>query len=242
MNAASSKQLPASSLHRIILRFPLTIFFLLTYLFSWWSIPFGGQIPHGPALAALLVLAMSEGRFGLATLWRQFTHWRVGWYWYLAAPGIIVLYHLLALTLNLLQGATALNPLAAQGWQPQVMLLTLLLLGGEWEELGWSGYALPHLQERFAHLAYGPLLAGLIVGGFRAVWHLPLMAYVTDAYCRRLDRCVLPGRLLDRFVTRWRYSAGLLALLPGCVHFRSHLWLYTAPGGIGPPSKRKAAG
>src|SRR5262245_27108894 len=106
MNTSVAKPRSAFGLRRLLGRYPLTTFFVLTYALSWWSIPFGGQIPHGPALAAVVVLAVTEGRRGLSDLWRQFTRWRVGWYWYLAAPGIVVGYHLVALVLNLLRGAT----------------------------------------------------------------------------------------------------------------------------------------
>ena len=37
---------------------------------------------------------------------------------------------------------------------------------------GWTGYALPTLQER---LASRPLAASLILGALRSVWHLPLV-------------------------------------------------------------------
>jgi uncharacterized protein len=150
MNTAVAKSQPTVGLRHILGRYPLTIFFLLAYALSWWSIPFGGQIPHGPAVAAVLVLALTEGRRGLAALWRQFTHWRVAWYWYLAAPGIVVGYHLVALILNLLRDATLLESAALDGGRVLLALLPLLVLGGQWEELGWCGYALPRLQQRFA--------------------------------------------------------------------------------------------
>jgi uncharacterized protein len=177
MNTPLAKSQSAFGVRQILGRYPLTTFFLLTYALSWWSIPFGGQLPHGPALAAILVLAVTEGRHGLAGLWRQFTRWRVAWYWYCVAPGIVVGYHLVALGLNLLRGATLAETASLDGWRVLLLVLPLLALGGQWEELGWCGYALPRLQQRFAHLAYGPLIASLILGVLRGVWHLPLFAY-----------------------------------------------------------------
>lgn len=71
--------------------------------------------------------------------------------------------------INLLLGAT-LQPLEwSQVWPS---LLLLLFLGGQWEEPGWTAYALPKLQERFVGR---PLLASAILGSLRAVWHMPLM-------------------------------------------------------------------
>lgn len=31
-------------------------------------------------------------------------------------------------------------------------MIILLLMGGIWEEPGWTGYAFPRMRERFAHL------------------------------------------------------------------------------------------
>lgn len=151
-------------------------FVVITYLLSWWSAPFadGRIIPYGPALAALIVLAITMGRQGLGDWWRRITHWRVAWYWYVIGPGIIAAYISCAFALNVLLGANVMNyP------RPPALgtIITLLLLGGLWEEPGWSGYALPKLQERFANRSNGALLAALVVGLFRAIWHLPLFIY-----------------------------------------------------------------
>src|SRR5215213_5496709 len=50
------------------------------------------------------------------------------------------------------------------------ILLLIPGLGGTWEEPGWRGYALPHLQ-----VGLSALLASLILGVLWAFWHLPLM-------------------------------------------------------------------
>ena len=44
----------------------------------------------------------------------------------------------------------------------------LIALGPLGEELGWRGFLLPRLLERF-----GPLAAGLIVGTIWMAWHIP---------------------------------------------------------------------
>ena len=124
--------------------------------------------------AVVIVLAITLGRPGLRSLWHRIARRRVAWYWYLAGPALIVFYQGTALVINLLLGATVTNPphLPTTG-----MLLELLLLGGLWEEPGWTGYALPKLQERFSNRPNGKLLAALVVGVFRSIWHLPLFFY-----------------------------------------------------------------
>jgi hypothetical protein len=165
-----------SKTENIFAKYQLPLFLVLNYLLSWWSAPFmdGQLIPHGPALAALVALAVTSGRQGLRSWWLRITHWRVAWYWYLVGPALILGYQGIAFVINLLLGAAITNPpsLPSMG-----ILLELLLLGGLWEEPGWSGYALPKLQERFAEHRNGRLIAALSLGVFRAIWHLPLFIY-----------------------------------------------------------------
>lgn len=159
---------------------PLTLFYVVTLAFSWWPVPLmgGSLLPHGPFLAALLVLGLTEGRRGLAELFRRVGKWRVAWYWYLVAPGLVIGYLLVALALNLLLGARIAETahLRSAGVVAG-LVLELLIVGGLWEEPGWAGYALPRLQGRYAVRPYGLLMASLHLGALRALWHLPLVMY-----------------------------------------------------------------
>ncbi|NWG07109.1 MAG: CPBP family intramembrane metalloprotease [Chloroflexi bacterium] len=159
----------------LIQKYELPLFLLLTYALSWWSVPFaeGRIIPHGPALAALIVLGLAVGKQGLGEWWRRVTHWRVPFVWYLAGPAVILGYHAIGFVINLLLGAQLVSP-------PQLStgtFLMLLFVGGLWEEPGWSGYLLPKMKERFANLPNGSLIAALVTGLFRSIWHLPLFLY-----------------------------------------------------------------
>jgi hypothetical protein len=150
----------------------LALFFLLTYFLSWSPSPWinGAILPQGPAIAAVFIIALTSGRSGFAEYWRGLSLWRAGW-WYLVGPLLVVGYGAGAFALNRLIGAA---PVVA----PQVpgggTVGGLLLFGGQWEELGWTAYALPKLQQRLAGRANGLLLAVLVLGVFRALWHLPL--------------------------------------------------------------------
>lgn len=154
-------------------RYAIVLFFPLTYLLSWWSVLVpqaeGGILPYGPALAALILIALTEGRAGVSVWWKRVTNWRVSWIWYVIAPAIMIAFQLGGGLLNLLLGA-GLHPIELSNLWPSVIML--LFLGGQWEEPGWTAYALPKLQERFAGR---PLLASAILSVLRGVWHLPLV-------------------------------------------------------------------
>jgi hypothetical protein len=154
---------------------PLTWFVVAAYAFSWWSIPFadGGILPYGPFLAAVLLLGLTKGRSGLIELFRRMTTWQGGLKWLLIAPGLVILYLILAFLLNLLLGGSVTHTSHLSAVGPT--FLSLLLLGGMWEEPGWTGFALPLLQDRNATRPLGLLKASLLMGVIRAGWHLPRM-------------------------------------------------------------------
>jgi hypothetical protein len=97
----------AGGLRAFVVRHQMVIFVLLTYLISWsFVIPTdGGLISYGPMIAAFIVLAVAHGRRGIADLWKQMTRWRVGWKWWLLAPGVLIGVHLCALMINIALGA-----------------------------------------------------------------------------------------------------------------------------------------
>lgn len=161
-----------STLSNVIKRHSLLTFFVLAYALSWCAIPWAGPklLPWGPALAAIIVLAITEGKPGVKTLLGQMGRWRVGFIWYVVALSIPIGYSLGAVGLNVLFGAAIgqLDP-----WNNLLLLIPLfLLLGGQWEEPGWTGYALPRLQ-----VGRSALAASLVMYLFRVGWHLPLFLY-----------------------------------------------------------------
>ena len=158
-----------STISNVVKRYPLVTFFVLTYALTWAFLPLLGQLPYAPLLAAIIVLAFSEGKAGLQELLNQATRWRVGWLWYLIAPGIVIAFNFGAVGLNLLLGAQI-----SPSYEPfpvsyLVVGVFIVLLMGMWEEPGWTGYALPRL-----YAGRSLLLASLILAVFRTLWHLPL--------------------------------------------------------------------
>jgi membrane protease YdiL (CAAX protease family) len=170
-----------SRISALVKRHRLTTFFILAYALSWWAwILYAlGVFPNpvasfGPFLAAIVVLAVTEGKVGLLGLFRRMVRWRVALGWYAVALLLPAVLAASATALNVLLGAQP--PSAAQlgAWTGIFSTFAIVLLipgfGGAWEEPGWRGYALPRLQSGRSALAASLILAALIAG-----WHLPLM-------------------------------------------------------------------
>jgi len=117
----------------------------------------------GPALSAISVTAMTEGGQGLACLFRRITIWRAGVLWYALAVGVPLLVAVVAQVAHALVVAGPIG-MSVSTPLPLMLILALLVIG---EEIGWRGFALPHLQDR-----YGGLTASLILGSAWACWHL----------------------------------------------------------------------
>jgi len=166
----------------VVRRYPVIVFFVLAYVFSWWPWPLYALglspsliIAFGPFLAAILVLALTTGKGGVVTLLRRMVRWRVRPVWYAVALLLPVAISGGAALLNVVVlGASAPSPAELGAWSGLVPTFFLQLLvpgiGGTWEEPGWRGYALPKLQG-----GHSALLASLILGVVWAFWHLPLM-------------------------------------------------------------------
>lgn len=209
----------------------LIAYFILAYAFSWavelplaataqgWlHLPLPLSLHYlasfGPALAALLMVAATEGRQGVRQLLGRVVQWRVGLGWMLFA----------ILAPIGLFGAAALVGAAATQRGPNIALLgevdylpaigvggalvLWLVTFGLGEEIGWRGYALPHLQKR-----HSALTATLIIGVLWALWHIPAFFY-KDTYVAMGLVAGLP--LL------------LLSIIAASVVFT---WLYNGSGG-----------
>jgi membrane protease YdiL (CAAX protease family) len=114
----------------------------------------------GPSIAGVTLTAIVDGRAGLRALVSRIGRWRVGLRWYGVALGTIPLL-LLAILVPL---ALLVSPVYAPGFQP--IGIAIGLLAGFFEELGWTGYALPRMRS-----GRSPLAAGLLLGVIWAAWH-----------------------------------------------------------------------
>lgn len=168
---------------QLLRRYSLVTFFLLGYAITWpaWFLANRGvawaTFPgyFGPAIAAAILIAATQGKTGLETLFTRLRHWQVGIRWYLAAIFFPLLSVLIVIIFQLFAGrAGTLNTKSLSPILPQVILIIIVgslygTLVAAGEEIGWRGFALPELLKR-----HNPLIASLIVGIFLGLWHLPL--------------------------------------------------------------------
>jgi CAAX protease family protein len=153
----------------MVRRFPLTAYFVLAYALTWWVYPLLRFNPligllglFGPAVAAILMTAATEGWAGVRALLRRVVRWRVPLPWWAVALGLPAVLSLMA---GLLHAVVASTGLMFGRLTVLDLVLVVLVVG---EELGWRGYALPRLLERFS-----PLAASAVLGLLWGAWHLP---------------------------------------------------------------------
>lgn len=155
----------------IIKDHPLPAYFVLAYLLTWALLPLlllnlalGVMGLLMPAVAAIVVAGVSEGTDGVIQLLRPLLIWRVYPLWYGVALGLPILLSLLAVGVGGLWGWPV--QMHTAEFTPLLLTVFVLVVG---EEIGWRGFALPRLLQR-----YSPITASLLLGLLWAGWHLPM--------------------------------------------------------------------
>lgn len=129
----------------------------------------------GPPIAGIVSTLLFSGPPGLRDLLLRLTLWRVPGRWYaVALLGAPLLQGGVLLALSL-QARVYLPAIVTSNDRVGLLLGAIAygLLGGLVEELGWTGFAIPRLRERYSGLA-----TGLIVGLAWGVWHMLQMWWV----------------------------------------------------------------
>ncbi len=153
-------------------RFPFAAFVLLACAVTW-PLAAGMRLSlllpllglFGPLLAALAVIGATRGRAGLRDLGRRFAPRAADLPWAAVAVGLPLLLLVPVWLLERWTGPAPALPFALGPITALSLALALLIVG---EEVGWRGFALPHL------LARRPALwSALVVGAVWALWHLP---------------------------------------------------------------------
>jgi uncharacterized protein len=124
----------------------------------------------GPSVAGVMMTGLVSGKAGLRDLLARLVRWRVGTKWWAASLLIGPV-----LVAAVLFGLSLYSPDFVPGLLTTEAKLGLVIFGLSWglvgggllEELGWTGFAVPALRQR-----YGALTSGLIVGLLWGTWHL----------------------------------------------------------------------
>src|SRR5215216_4593712 len=132
----------------------------------------------GPSVASILLTALLYGRAGLREFGSRLLRWRVGARWYavalltapLAFTGVILA---LSLTYTEFLPSILTSDDRASGL---LMGIFAGLMAGIFEELGWTGFAVPTLLRRMRH---GVLSTGIAVSPPRPAWHLPVTSWAS---------------------------------------------------------------
>ena len=198
----------------------------------------------GPAFSAILVSALYDGRDGVRDLLSRLFIWRVNVKWYLialfltavGALGVIAFYVLTDRLVGSLPGIDF--------WRSTFHLHVMLFIGGTLvgtfivggEELGWRGYALPILQDR-----YHPLVSSVILGFFWGLWHSWNPMYRPATGDDVVDILILTGGTISASVIyTWLHNNTRGSVLIACLfHAAYDLTLVYAAGIIPfPPNIR----
>lgn len=167
---------------------------------------------YGPVIGAAVVLRASGEP--LKPWAMQAFKWRVRPVWWLVAlalpavviAGATVVFVLLGGELQLVGFETL--------WIYPLLLLYALIIGGGQEELGWRGFAQPHLQER-----YGAFTAAVGIGFVWAAWHAPLFLQPGATHGGFDVLLYLGGILAESVILAWLYNSTKgSVLLAGLFH------------------------
>ena len=125
----------------------------------------------GPSLAGIISTGIVNGKEGFRQLYSRLLSWRIDFKWYLIA--LLIAPVLLIVVLFALMSVSSLYLPGIFGTEDKASLIisgiAAGIMVGIFEELGWTGFAVPQMRQRF-----GVLKTGLIIGLLWGLWHMPL--------------------------------------------------------------------
>lgn len=165
----------------------LLVFILLVYSFSWslllslmgsnqilqtiaFLLPFEIIIiifPFCPTVIALGILFLTEGQKGVSNLLKKFHVQFERSLMVVIVFFFPVVFLVVSMLTNLFIPAYAPRSIYPHDFFEMVLLFFLLALGGE---VGWRGYALDRLQQK-----YTPMISSIVIGVFWGLFYLPIL-------------------------------------------------------------------
>ena len=172
-------------------KYPLIIFFLMTFLITWGFaslfILFPNQIVtltmkdvdayhplfrfaiSAPTVSAFLMILWLRGMQGLLAYWSRYLDFSIPLRWYVLIFGGIVGFGFILRVIERSLGVAVPDlPFSIYSFIPFAIYWILYDPGPLSEEGGWRGFALPLLQHRFS-----PFWSGIILGIVWSIFHLP---------------------------------------------------------------------
>jgi len=161
----------------------------------------------GPSGASLLLTGLLDGRAGFRELFSRLFNWYVSPRWYavalLTAPTMIIV---ILLGLSLI--SPTFQPAIFASNDSTALVLSSIAVGlvvGLFEELGWTGFAVPRLKQNYSVLGTG-LILGLVWGA----WHFPPF-WKSDTFSATVPLVLLLGQLFSwlppyRILMVWVYD------------------------------------
>ncbi|MBN2042110.1 MAG: CPBP family intramembrane metalloprotease [Spirochaetes bacterium] len=186
----------------------LLIFFVLAFIVSWGfilimagpdEIPvnasdagmLGAAMLLGPFISSVLLTGILSGKAGFREILSRLSNWKISARWYV-----------IAVITAPLTSVIVLLALSSQNYLPAIFTIegkaNLVFLGitagimvGFFEELGWTGFAVPRLRKKS-----GIFSTGIIAGVLWGLWHF-ILFWETDSFSATLPFVLLLARILS---------------------------------------------
>ncbi|RIK37392.1 MAG: hypothetical protein DCC55_24505 [Chloroflexi bacterium] len=250
-----------TTVNTLIKRHPVLLFYVVVFGISW-----GGfllavgpttamavvDIPPiailsmvaGPVVGGLLLTGLVYGKAGFRDFRSRLFRWRVGVRWYavalLIAPLVVA-----AVSLALARISPVYLPGLARADDKIGFLLfnlAVALVAGFFEEIGWTGFAVPALRRRYSVFATG-IIAGVLWGGWHYLGNVAAAETVRGTlslafFLPLILVNVLVGSLLPfRVLMVWIYdrTGSLLVAMLMHVSLTASIRILTPVGNMGAP-------
>lgn len=186
----------------------LTVYFILTFAISWGAIlilagpdgipatpdqavMLGMAMLIGPTVAGILLTGIASGKGGYHDLLSRLVRGRVGIRWYAMALLIAPLTTAVVVLVLWLFSSDFTPSISTSDDKANLVIMGFVagLMVGIFEELGWTGFAIPMMLRRYSILS-----TGLIVGLLWGAWHL-LLFWESDSFFGVFPFALLIARL-----------------------------------------------
>lgn len=198
----ASQRTFASTINTLIKRRPVLSFYSIVFLISWGgfflaigpttnlevvNIPLIAVVSMaaGPIVAGLLMTALVYGMAGFREFRSRLFKWRVSARWYAMAlvPAPLLLGSILLALYSVVSPDFLPGIITAKDKIPFLLFnITIALVAGLLEEIGWTGFAVPTLRRR-----YGVFATGVIAGVFWGAWHFLGNIAAAETVCGTLS-------------------------------------------------------